>query len=68
MTPEVRAKIGVEEPLDGILIGAASGGGFAIMETLLQYTPQTWSDMDYTSFWRFRGFAERTADRMISTR
>jgi RsiW-degrading membrane proteinase PrsW (M82 family) len=34
MTPEVRAKIGVEEPLDGILIGAASGGGFAVMETL----------------------------------
>jgi len=26
----------VEEPLDGILIGAASGGGFAIMETLCQ--------------------------------
>ena len=40
MTPEVRAKIGVEEPLDGILIGAASGGGFAIMETLIQYTPR----------------------------
>jgi RsiW-degrading membrane proteinase PrsW (M82 family) len=40
MTPELRAKIGVEEPLDGILIGAASGGGFAIMETLTQYVPQ----------------------------
>ncbi len=33
-------KIGIEEPLDGILIGAASGGGFAVMETLIQYTPQ----------------------------
>jgi RsiW-degrading membrane proteinase PrsW (M82 family) len=47
MTPEVRAKIGVEEPLDGILIGAASGGGFAVMETLLQYVPEnlvhTWT-------------------------
>jgi RsiW-degrading membrane proteinase PrsW (M82 family) len=40
MTPEVRAKIGIQEPLDGILIGAASGGGFAIMETLCQYVPQ----------------------------
>jgi RsiW-degrading membrane proteinase PrsW (M82 family) len=48
MTPEVRAKIGIEEPLDGILIGAASGGGFALAETLLQFTPrnlvQTWMD------------------------
>jgi RsiW-degrading membrane proteinase PrsW (M82 family) len=40
MTPEMRKKIGVEEPLDGILIGVASGGGFALMETLLQYVPQ----------------------------
>jgi RsiW-degrading membrane proteinase PrsW (M82 family) len=48
MTPEVRTKIGVQEPLDGILIGAASGGGFAIMETLCQYVPQdlvtTWTN------------------------
>jgi RsiW-degrading membrane proteinase PrsW (M82 family) len=40
MSPEMRARIGVEEPLDGILIGAASGGGFALMESLLQYVPQ----------------------------
>ena len=49
MTPEVRAKIGIEEPLDGILIGAASGGGFAIAETLMQYTPRdlvnTWTNI-----------------------
>jgi RsiW-degrading membrane proteinase PrsW (M82 family) len=48
MTPEVRAKIGIQEPLDGILIGAASGGGFAVMETLCQYIPQdlvtTWTN------------------------
>lgn len=37
LTPELRAKFGVEEPLDGILLGAASGGGFAIVETLGQY-------------------------------
>jgi RsiW-degrading membrane proteinase PrsW (M82 family) len=40
MSPALRAKIGVEEPLDGILVGAAAGGGFAIMETLCQYVPQ----------------------------
>jgi len=49
MTPEVRTKIGIEEPLDGILIGAASGGGFAVAETLLQYTPRnlvgTWTNI-----------------------
>ncbi|HVZ83281.1 MAG TPA: PrsW family intramembrane metalloprotease [Terracidiphilus sp.] len=40
MSPDARAKYGVEEPLDGILIGAASGGGFAIIETLVQYVPR----------------------------
>jgi RsiW-degrading membrane proteinase PrsW (M82 family) len=51
MTPEVRTKIGIEEPLDGILIGAASGGGFAVAETLLQFTPRdlvhTWMNFAY---------------------
>ena len=37
MSPSLRAKIGVEEPLDGILIGCAAAGGFAMFETLLQY-------------------------------
>jgi len=37
MSPSLRSKIGVEEPLDGILIGCAAAGGFAIAETLLQY-------------------------------
>jgi RsiW-degrading membrane proteinase PrsW (M82 family) len=59
MTPEMKTKIGIEEPLDGILIGAASGGGFAIMETLLQYVPQ-----DLVNRWieiglAFRGIAGR---------
>lgn len=40
MSPALRAKIAVEEPLDGILIGAAAGGGFALMETLGQYVPR----------------------------
>lgn len=40
MSPASRAKYGVEEPLDGILVGAAAGGGFAIIETLVQYVPR----------------------------
>ena len=55
MTPEMRAKIGVEEPLDGILIGAASGGGFAVMETLLQYTPRDLVNTWTSTVLRFRG-------------
>jgi RsiW-degrading membrane proteinase PrsW (M82 family) len=35
----LRKKIGIEEPLDGILLGAAAGAGFAIVETLGQYVP-----------------------------
>src|SRR3984957_13320024 len=57
MTPEVRAKIGAEEPLDGILIGAASGGGFAIMETLIQYTPTVLA---------FRGVPIQNADAVMN--
>jgi RsiW-degrading membrane proteinase PrsW (M82 family) len=37
----LRERIGVWEPLDGILLGAASAGGFALLETLLQYVPET---------------------------
>ena len=35
-----RSKIGVEEPLDGILIGTASAVGFTLLETLFQYVPE----------------------------
>jgi RsiW-degrading membrane proteinase PrsW (M82 family) len=55
MTPELRSKIGVEEPLDGILIGAASGGGFAVMETLLQYVPSNLVNTWTTIALAFRG-------------
>lgn len=55
MTPEVKAKIGIEEPLDGILIGAASGGGFALMETLLQFVPQNLVNTWTTVALAFRG-------------
>lgn len=35
-----RERIGVWEPLDGILLGAASAVGFTLLETLSQYIPQ----------------------------
>jgi RsiW-degrading membrane proteinase PrsW (M82 family) len=33
-------RIGVKEPLDGILLGTASAVGFTLLETLGQYVPQ----------------------------
>lgn len=43
-TPRMEARkqqiFGIKEPLDGILLGAASAGGFAVAETLLQYVPR----------------------------
>jgi len=35
-----RERIGLWEPLDGILLGAASAVGFTLLETLGQYVPQ----------------------------
>lgn len=35
-----RQRLGVEEPLDGILLGAASAIGFTLLETLGQYVPE----------------------------
>jgi len=37
LPPSLREKLEIKEPLDGILLGAACGAGFAIMETLGQY-------------------------------
>ncbi|MEI9811737.1 MAG: PrsW family glutamic-type intramembrane protease [Acidobacteriota bacterium] len=46
LSKEMQKKFKIEEPLDGILFGAAAGGGFALMETIGQYVPrnlvQTW--------------------------
>jgi RsiW-degrading membrane proteinase PrsW (M82 family) len=38
-----RDRVGVWEPLDGILIGAASAVGFTLMETLGQYLPEIYN-------------------------
>src|SRR5438477_423190 len=37
--------IGVTEPLDGILIGVASGGAFALVETVGLYVPVAMNDV-----------------------
>jgi RsiW-degrading membrane proteinase PrsW (M82 family) len=39
LSPRWRKQIGVCEPLDGILLGAASAVGFTLLETLGQYVP-----------------------------
>lgn len=39
VAPAFRQQIGVTEPLDGIILGAASGLGFTLIETLGQYIP-----------------------------
>lgn len=40
-----REKIGVWEPLDGILLGTASAVGFTLLETLGQYVPSVVNDI-----------------------
>lgn len=40
-----REKIGVWEPLDGILLGTASAVGFTLLETLGQYVPSAVNDL-----------------------
>jgi RsiW-degrading membrane proteinase PrsW (M82 family) len=44
LKPQHREAYGVQEPLDGILVGAASAGGFAIVETVGQYISSTIED------------------------
>lgn len=40
LRPPWRDRLGVWEPLDGILLGAASAVGFTLLETLGQYVPE----------------------------
>jgi RsiW-degrading membrane proteinase PrsW (M82 family) len=42
-----RERIGVWEPLDGILLGTASAIGFTLFETLGQYVPSAMSDLTF---------------------
>jgi RsiW-degrading membrane proteinase PrsW (M82 family) len=46
---------GLREPLDGIVLGAASGSGFFIYETLVQYVPQALDNAKYTGDAAFDG-------------
>ncbi len=39
VSPRWQSQVGIREPLDGILLGAASAVGFTLLETLGQYVP-----------------------------
>lgn len=55
LRPPSRQKVGVWEPLDGILIGAASALGFTLLETLGQYVPGIAADVARSSSNEFAG-------------
>lgn len=55
LRPPSRQKVGVWEPLDGILIGAASALGFTLLETLGQYVPGVAADVARSSANEFAG-------------
>jgi RsiW-degrading membrane proteinase PrsW (M82 family) len=48
-------RVGVTEPLDGIVLGVASGSGFFIRETLGQYVPGTISQIKDVGTQAFEG-------------
>jgi RsiW-degrading membrane proteinase PrsW (M82 family) len=56
-----REHFGLREPLDGIVLGAASGSGFFIYETLVQYVPQVLDNGKYTGDRAFDGLVELLA-------
>ena len=45
LPPRARERVGLCEPLDGILLGAASAAGFTFFETMLQYVPNLLSEV-----------------------
>ncbi|NJM64312.1 MAG: PrsW family intramembrane metalloprotease [Acaryochloris sp. RU_4_1] len=55
LRPPSRQKVGVWEPLDGILIGAASALGFTLVETLGQYVPGVAQEVARSSSNEFAG-------------
>jgi RsiW-degrading membrane proteinase PrsW (M82 family) len=52
---------GLREPLDGIVLGAASGSGFFIYETLVQYVPQAFDNAKSAANGVFDGFVQLLA-------
>ena len=52
---------GLREPLDGIVLGAASGSGFFIYETLVQYVPQVIDHAKYPADGAFDGLVQLLA-------
>jgi RsiW-degrading membrane proteinase PrsW (M82 family) len=51
----LRKRVGVCEPLDGIVLGVASGTGFFMRETLGQYVPAAMSQEKYPAAQAFEG-------------
>jgi RsiW-degrading membrane proteinase PrsW (M82 family) len=51
----LRRRIALCEPLDGIVMGAASGSGFFLNETLGQYVPQLMSAAKYSGSQAYNG-------------
>jgi RsiW-degrading membrane proteinase PrsW (M82 family) len=51
----VTEHFGLREPLDGIVLGAASGSGFFIYETLVQYVPMVINNAKYPASGSFDG-------------
>ena len=51
----VRRRVALCDPLDGIVMGVASGAGFFINETLFQYVPNVMSGAKYPGTEAFNG-------------
>jgi RsiW-degrading membrane proteinase PrsW (M82 family) len=54
----IGSHFGLREPLDGIVLGAASGSGFFIYETLVQYVPMVIGDAKYPATGEFNGLVQ----------
>jgi RsiW-degrading membrane proteinase PrsW (M82 family) len=57
----VRSHFGLREPLDGIVLGVASGSGFFIYETLVQSVPQVIDNAKYPADRAFDGLVQLLA-------
>lgn len=57
----VTEHFGLREPLDGIVLGAASGSGFFIYETLVQYVPQALNNAQHPANGAFNGLVQLLA-------